>query len=87
MTRKYQPIWESIKAVDPGTEVAVKVHGTAEKTLRQAVLKEKSRETAIRKKLQMPRAGKLEIRVQTDGVNPNGYVIVYFKLDWDMRKL
>jgi hypothetical protein len=87
MTRRYEPIWHAIKAAKVGTEVPVKVHGTAAKTLRQAVLKEKSIETAQRKKLGLPFAGNLEIREVTEGVVPTGYCIIYFKLSWDGTRL
>jgi hypothetical protein len=87
MTRKYQPIWEAIKKADVGTEVPIKCHGTAVNTLRQAVLKEKSRETAARRRLGMRFAGNLEIRVVTEGVVPTGYALVYFKLSWDGTRL
>jgi hypothetical protein len=87
MPRKYQPIWEQIKKADVGTEVPVKCHGTAVETLKQAVLKEKSRETSAKKKLGLRFAGPLEIRVLTEGVQPKGYAIVYFKLTWDGTRL
>jgi hypothetical protein len=87
MPRKYQPIWEAIKNADVGTEVPIKCHGTAIATLKQAVLKEKSRETAIKKAVGLPFAGPLEIRVVTAGVHPHGYAIVYFKLTWDGTRL
>lgn len=83
--RKYQPIWEQIKATPVGTEVPVKCHATMVATLRQAVLKEKSLETSQAKKLGMPYAGKLEIREEK--AFPTGYVIVFFKLQWDGRRL
>jgi len=83
--RQYQPIWNAIKTAPVGEEVQVKIHGTASKTLRQAVLKEKSIETAARKKLGMRFAGKLEIRELP--CYPNGYVIVFFKLSWDGTRL
>jgi hypothetical protein len=87
MPRKYESIWLAIKTAPVGEEVPVKVHGTAVRTLRQAVLKEKSMETAGRKRLGMRFAGKLEIREVTDGVHPHGYAIVYFKLSWDGSRL
>ena len=83
--RQYQSSWEAIKKVPVGTELPVKCHATASKTLRQAVLKEKSLETATKKKLGMRFAGKLEIR-EAPAV-PNGYVIVFFKLSWDGTRL
>lgn len=83
--RQYQSIWEAIKAAPVGKEVPVKCHATASKTLRQAVLKEKSMETASRKQLGMRYAGKLEIR-EAPAV-PHGYVILFFKLQWDGTRL
>lgn len=83
--RQYQSIWEAIKAAPVGKEVPVKCHATASKTVRQAVLKEKSRETASRKQLGMRYAGKLEIREEP--AVPNGYVILFFKLSWDGTRL
>lgn len=83
--RRYQSIWEAIKAAPVGKEVPVKCHATASKTLRQAVLKEKSLETASKKKLGMRYAGKLEIR-EAPAV-PTGYVIIFFKLSWDGQRL
>jgi hypothetical protein len=87
MPRKYESIWAAIKAADVGVEVPIKVHGTAAKTLRQAVLKEKSLETAIRKKVGLRYAGKLEIREVTEGVHPHGYCIIYFKLTFDGTRI
>jgi hypothetical protein len=87
MSRKYEPIWEAIKKLPVGVELPVKVHGTAVATLKQAVLKEKSRETAARKRLGMRFAGKLEVREVTEGVTPHGYAIIYFKLSWDGTRL
>jgi hypothetical protein len=83
--RKYQSIWEAIKTAPVKTGVQVKCHGTASKTLRQGVLKEKSAETAVAKRLGIAHAGKLEITEQT--ATPSGYVIVTFKLQWDGRRL
>lgn len=85
MARKYDPIWERIKAVKVGEEVPVKVHATAAKTLRHGVWDAKSRETAIKKQLGMPSAGKLKIR-EVAAV-PSGYVILFFKLEWDGTRL
>lgn len=83
--RKYYSIWEAIKKAPIGTEVQVKCHATAAKTLRQAVLKEKSIETSAAKKLGMPYAGELEIR--ESAATPTGYMVVFFKLQWDGRRL
>ena len=82
MTRRYQSIWEKIKSVPVGTEVPVKCHATAAKTLKKAVIKEKSEETAAKKKLGMLTVGNLEIREVSEGVKPTGYVIIYFKKSW-----
>lgn len=87
MPRKYQGIWEQIKNVDVGKEVPVKVHGTFVRTLKQAVLKEKSIETSARRRLGLLHAGRLEIRVVTKDVKPAGYAIVYFKLSWDGTRI
>ena len=87
MTRRYETIWQAIKDTPVGNELAVKVHGTAAKTLRQGVLKEKSAETAQRKKLGLRFAGRLEIREVTEDVQPSGYCIIYFKLSWDGNRL
>lgn len=85
MPRQYERIWHAIKDADVGKEVPVKCHATAAKTVRQAVLKEKSAETASRKKLGMPFAGKLSIREEP--CKPHGYVILFFKLQWDGTRL
>jgi hypothetical protein len=85
MPRKYKKIWDAIKQVKVGQEVPVRVHKTAAKTLRQAVLKEKSMETAPKKQLGMRYAGKLEIREEP--VPNTDTVIVYFKLSWDGTRL
>jgi hypothetical protein len=87
MTRRYEAIWQAIKAAKVGTEVPVKVHGTAAKTLRSGVWKEKSRETATRKKVGLPYAGRLVIREVTEGVHPHGYCILYFKVEFDGTKI
>ena len=83
--RKYQSIWKAIKEAPVAIGVQVKCHGTASKTLRQGVLKEKSIETSVTKKLGLPHAGRLEITEEV--ATPSGYVIVLFKLQWDGRRL
>jgi len=85
MARKYESIWTAIKAVDVGKEVGVKCHATAVTTLIHAVEKEKSRETAIRKKLGLRYAGKM--RERTEEAQPSGYVIVFFKLEFDGTRI
>jgi len=90
MPRKYQPIWESIKAVKVGQEVPVRCHESSVNTLKNAVLKEKSLETASKKKLGMPFAGNLEIRIvkaSRENEIPKGFVVIYFKLSWDGSRL
>lgn len=83
--RQYQPIWEAIKKVPVGKEVQVKCHISAKKTLRQAVLKEKSRETALRKKLGERYAGNLEIRELP--AKQADYILIAFKLSWDGTRI
>lgn len=87
MTRRYAPIWQAIKAAKVGTEVPIKVHGTSANTLKKAVWKEKSRETATRKKIGMRYAGRLECRIVTEGVHPHGYCLLYFKLTFDGTRI
>jgi len=90
MPRKYQPIWESIKAVKVGQEVPVRCHESSVRTLKNAVLKEKSLETATKKRLAMPFAGNLEIRIEyptPENKIPPGFVVIYFKLSWDGSRL
>ena len=90
MPRKYQPIWDRIKAVKVGEEVPIKVHETAVKTLKAAVFKEKSIETASKKRLGMPFAGNLELRLELPTAENKikvGWVIIYFKLSWDGTRL
>lgn len=84
-SRQYQPIWEAIKVAPVGKETPVKCHATASRTLKQAVFKEKSRETASRRALGMRFAGKLEVREEP--AKPHGYVVVFFRLQWDGSRL
>lgn len=81
--RKYTPIWKAIKAAKTNEEVKIKCRTAFAATLRQGVMKEKSRETAQRKKLGLPYAGKLIIRTEAAG----DAVAIYFKLDWDGTKI
>jgi hypothetical protein len=83
--RKYLPVWQAISAAKVGEVVSIRVHHTAAATLIQAVSKEKSRETAEKKRLSMPFAGPLKI--QKRKVDHAGYQIVEFSLQWDGRKL
>lgn len=90
-TRKYQPIWEAISKAKVGDVTSVRVHETAVATLIQAVSKEKSRETAERKRLGMSFAGKLVVRQEPEKdkktERETGWIIVRFSLEWDGRKL
>jgi hypothetical protein len=85
MARRYEAIWENLKKIPVGQEVQVKCHATFVNTLKQAVMKEKSRETALREKLGMEAAGKMQIR--TEPAQPSGFVCVFFKLTWDESKI
>lgn len=85
MPRKYHAIWQAIKTADVSVGVEVKCHWTAVKTLKQAVFKEKSMETAQRKKVGMLYAGKLDV-TERPAKDPD-YVIVCFKLQWDGTRL
>jgi hypothetical protein len=84
--RKYAAIWDAISAAEVGKIVSVRVHETAAKTVRQAVCKEKSRETAERKRLGMFAAGKLII-TETPDKKDAEFVILNFSLEWDGRRL
>jgi hypothetical protein len=84
--RKYFPIWEMISKLPVGKETPVRVHHTACKTMIQAVSKEKSIETASKKKLGMRFAGKLVVRETVDP-SDGEFRIVYFSLEWDGRRL
>lgn len=83
--RKYEKIWTAISKASVAEPVQVRVHYSAAKTLIQAVLKEKSRETAIRAKLDMLRAGKLTVK--RGEVQKDGYQIITFILPVDGRKI
>jgi hypothetical protein len=86
MARKYTAIWAAIKAAPVSRGVEVKVHESAVKTLIQAVKKEKTVETAQRKKIGMRFVGNLEI-LQKPAANASGYIIVTFKKSWDGTQL
>ena len=62
MARKYQPLWERIKAIPPGGSVSVIVHESFVKTLKLCLIKEKSLETRQRKALGLPYVGQLGIK-------------------------
>lgn len=85
MTRRYQSIWAAISTANVGAPVIVTVHYSAVKTLRQAVSKEKSRETAIKRKLGLPFAGKLIVKESEP--DSSGRVKIEFRLDYDNRRL
>lgn len=84
--RMYQKIWDAIKASKVGDQTSVRIHRTAEARLIQAVKKEKTIETAQKKKLGMPFAGPLAIEVIADK-NSEEHVIINFSLEWDGNKL
>ena len=86
MPRQYEPIWEGIKKLPVGKELPIRIHTSSLARLKKAVLKEKSRETAARKRLGMRFAGDLEIRVETCDKDKT-YSIIYFKLSWDGTRL
>ena len=83
--RRYFVIWDAISKAPVGKKVSVRAHQSAAATLIQAVSKEKSRETAEKKKLGMPFAGKLVIEREAPDVA--GYVTIHFSLEWDGRRL
>lgn len=64
----------------------MRVHESAAATFRQAISKEKSRETAEKRKLGMPFAGKMVIAEAAEEGNP-GYLIFTLSLEWDGRRL
>lgn len=84
--RRYESIWKAISAAKVGAPVQIRVHTSAARTLIQAVCKEKSRETAIKRRLGMPFAGKLIIDRPT-ATDDQGFVVISFSLDWDGRQL
>lgn len=83
--RMYQPIWNTIKKARFNTEVPIKVHKSMEKTLIQAVRKEKAAECAIMRKIGEPTYGSLSNRTVTDPSSPDTHIIIYFKLDWNEK--
>jgi hypothetical protein len=86
--RQYERIWVELKKIPVKQEIAVRIHATAERRLIQAVKLEKTKDVAVKKKLELPRPGKLKIRVTEDTVKKDvSFVIVYFSLLWDGSKL
>lgn len=88
--RMYESIWKQLKAVDVGIPVAVKIHASASRRLIQAVKKEKTIETAQKKKLGMRFAGKMDIDICACEVTDKDFkthVIVKFTLTWDGQRL
>ena len=84
--RQYQSIWLAIKNAPTGTVIPVRVHASAKKRLIQAVKLEKTKETAVKKTIGMPRAGRMKVAVE---VCPRDayFVIISFSLTWDTSKL
>lgn len=87
--RQYESIWVEIKKLPVKKELAVRVHITAKKRIIQAVKLEKTKDVAVKKKLELPRPGTLKIRVTEDTTAKKDvdFVIVYFSLLWDSGKL
>lgn len=84
--RRYEPVWKQLSETPVGQFVKVRVHESAAVTFRQAISKEKSRETAEKKKLGMRFAGKMVITSEAEEGNP-GYLIFTLSLEWDGRRL
>jgi molybdenum-dependent DNA-binding transcriptional regulator ModE len=82
----YQSIWLRIKQVKMGEEVQVRIHTSVAARLIQAVRKEKTIETAAKKKLGMPYAGMLKVRRAIDTNNPN-FEHIYFSIPYDWSKM
>jgi len=86
--RQYERIWLTLKELPVKEELPVRIHADARKRLIQAVKLEKTKEVAIKKRLDIPRAGLLKIRWTEDTVRKDPqFVIVYFSLLWDGSKL
>ena len=85
--RQYQSIWEAIKKLPVKDELAVRVHATAVKRVKQAVKLEKTKEVATKKKIGMMRPGPLVIRITADLKSSSDFKIIYFSLAWDGSKL
>lgn len=84
--RQYQRIWLAIKQAPTETVVPVRVHSSAERRVIQAVKLEKTKETAVKKTIGMPRAGRMKIAVAVCPRDPD-FVIINFSLMWDTSKL
>lgn len=66
MERRYQAVWEDIKKKSLLEKVAiVKIKAKAVATVLQGIMKEKSRECAPRRNLDLPTWGELEIVSRT----------------------
>lgn len=86
--RQYERIWLEIKELPVKKELPVRIHATATRRLIQAVKLEKTKDVAVKKKLELPRPGRMKIRVAPDTVKKDSsFVIVYFSLEWDGTKL
>lgn len=83
--RMYQPIWNTIKKARFNTEVPIKVHKSMEKTLIQAVRKEKAAECGVMRKIGEPTYGPLLNRTVVDPEHPNTHIIIYFKLSFNEK--
>lgn len=82
--REYEPIWLAIKEKPAGESVVLRVHHSAVATLIQAVRKEKAMENGMRKKLDMPYDGRLQVVSKADPHDKN-FSIVKFTLKWSYR--
>lgn len=80
--RKYQPIWNTIKFARFNTEVPIQIHKNMERTLIQAVRKEKAMDNAVLRRIGSPSYGNLSSRTVTHRTKPD-FVIVYFKIAWN----
>lgn len=85
MARMYAKVWKLISAADTGVEIPVRCQAEAVRRIVQAVRKEKTAEVAMRKKLGLLRQGRLLHR--TELVKNTTQVIIYFKLEFDGRKI
>ncbi len=88
--RMYSSIWQAIRAADVGTHTLVRVHTSSVERVIQAVRKEKSRETAVKRGIGMLRPGPMDVthnpEVVDGKVNPD-YSIIKFSLQWNGNKL
>lgn len=83
-TRMYQPIWNTIKQARFNTEVPIRVHKSMERTLIQAVRKEKALECGVMRKIGEPTYGPLLNRTVTDPKSSE-FIIIYFKLSFNEK--